>query len=135
LVPPINLRDDGLEATVAVVRRAASELTPFTLSLGPATTFAPVTPTVHLAVGGVGESALRYLRSELVGSPPLDRPDPHPFVPHVTLIQELDPAERIPVAVELLSGWEAEATFTAVHVLQHGDDRVWRPVVTEKLSK
>lgn len=135
LVPPLNARDEALTAAREVLARAAAELTPFTVTLGPVTTFAPVTPTVHLAVGGAGESALRYLRSTLVASPPFDRPDPHPFVPHVTLIQEMAPAVRIEYALEVLGAYEASATFDAVHLLRHGDDRVWRPIATEKLSK
>jgi 2'-5' RNA ligase len=135
LVPPINVRDDELSAGVSLVTRVASELTPFTVTLGPATTFAPVTPTVHLSVTGVGTSALSYLRSSLVETAPFDRPDPHPFVPHVTLIQEMDPASGIDAAVSVLAGWVEETTFSSVHVLRHGEDRVWHPIVSAKLTK
>lgn len=135
LVPPLNLREAEVPAARAALERAAAELTPFTVTIGPPTTFAPVTPTVHLAVGGVGVSALSYLRSTLVASAPFDRPDQHPFVPHVTLIQELVPASRIDAAVELLGGFEAEATFSSVHLLRHDEaDRVWKPIAEERLG-
>ena len=134
LVPPINLREDGLVAALDIVRRAAAELTPFELDVGPAITFAPATPTVHLEVGGVGLSALRYLRERLVGEPPLDRPDRRPFVPHVTLAQELLPVERIPAAIETLASWTATMTFDRVHVLRN-EGRRWTPFHAEKLSK
>src|SRR5688500_6188020 len=52
LVSPINLQDEPLLAALDLVRRAAEAAGPLTLTLGPATTFAPATPTVHLAVGG-----------------------------------------------------------------------------------
>ena len=71
LVSPINLRDRELGQALDLVRRAAAASTPFELQLGPATTFAPVTPTVHLAVGGAGTKALTDLRAAVTSGPSL----------------------------------------------------------------
>ena len=100
LVSPINLHDDALLAALDLVRKAAEASGPLRLALGPATTFAPVTPTVHLAVGGPDRDALLALRAAIVAAHPLARPDPHEFTPHVTLAQVLDPPERIPATLD-----------------------------------
>jgi len=96
LVSPLNLRDDGLLAALDRVRSAASAAAPLTVTLGPATTFDPVTPTVHLAVGGDGLDALLALRSAMVAEEPLARADPHEFTPHVTLARRARGAVPVP---------------------------------------
>lgn len=133
LVPPINLRDKELLSALDAVRAAAASSGPLALELGPATSFEPVTPTVHLAVGGAGLDALLALRAAVVAGPPLAREDPHEFVPHVTLAQQLAP-ERIGPAVASLADWQATVTVDRVHVLRHGDDRVWKPFAESTLG-
>lgn len=134
LVSPVNLQDDALLAALDLVRTAAEAAGPLRLTLGPATTFAPVTPTVHLAVGGDDLPSLLALRAAIVAEAPLARVDPHEFTPHVTLAQVLDPPERIPAALDALSSWEAEITFDRVHVLRMGDDKVWKPFAESRLG-
>jgi 2'-5' RNA ligase len=127
LVSPINLHDEPLLAALDLVRVAAEAASPLRLALGPATTFAPATPTVHLAVGGQDLDGLLALRAAIVADAPLARVDPHEFTPHVTLAQVVDPPERIPAALDALARWETEVTIDRVHVLRQGDDKVWKP--------
>lgn len=132
LVPPVNVRVDDVPEALRVVRKAASTVRPFTLRLGPPSTFLPDTPTLHLAVGGRGDatSVLRRLRDE-VFRPPLERPLTFGFVPHVTIADDMAP-ERIVAAIAALSGFVVEASFERVHLLQeqrHGDaHRQWVPI-------
>ena len=133
LVSPVNLRDKDLLAAMDLVLRGASSSAPLSLRLGPAASFEPVTPTVHLAVSGEGLDGLLSLRSSLVAAAPLSRPDPYDFVPHVTLAQEV-PAERIGPAVEALQDWVAEVTFDRVHVLVQGDQQIWKPFAESSLG-
>jgi 2'-5' RNA ligase len=133
LVSPVNLRDKDLLAALDLVRAAAKASGPLSLTLGPATSFEPVTPTVHLAVAGDGREALLALRQAMVGAAPLDRPEPHEYVPHVTLAQQVAP-ERIGPATEALAGWRAEVTFDRVHVLRQGDGQVWKPFAETALG-
>jgi len=125
LVPPVNVRDEDLAAALTLVRDAAAAATPLALTLGPVVTFHPVTPVVYLEVGGDldGLAALR----EAVFRPPLARPLSHPFVPHATLADEVDPA-RIPAALAALADYRAEVTIDRVHVLQEHPGRLWVPV-------
>lgn len=132
LVPPVNVRSDDLPAALAVVRTAASDLRSFTLRLGPPATFLPATPTLHLAVGGSGSAtqALGQLR-DAVFRAPLERPLTFPFVPHVTLADEMAP-ERIDAASVALQDYVAEMLVERVHLLQEVRDddgyRRWVPI-------
>jgi 2'-5' RNA ligase/ribosomal protein S18 acetylase RimI-like enzyme len=133
LVPPVNVREDDVDAAVAVVQAAAARTPPLRLGLGPVTTFAPVSPTLHLAVDGDLEQ-LRRLR-DAVFVPPLERTLTHDFVPHVTLVEQ---SERIDAALTALAGYTAEVVLTSVHVLRetHDDDtgRRWRPIADARLG-
>src|SRR5204862_7521114 len=75
---------------------------------------------------GPGVDALQALR-ERVFREPLARPLTWPFVPHVTVADEMAP-ERITAAADALAGYRAQVTFERVHVLEEGKGRVWTPL-------
>jgi 2'-5' RNA ligase len=133
LVPPVNVRDDDIEAAVAVVHAAAQGTAPLRLTLGPVTTFAPESPTIHLAVGG-DVDALTGLR-DAVFTAPLERSLTHPFVPHVTLVEE---SPRIDDAVRALADYRAEVVIDRVHLMRESRDdehhRIWRPMADAPLG-
>lgn len=124
LVPPVNVRADQVGAALDVVRAAAATTRPFSVTLGPPATFAPVSPVLYLAVGGTGAGAVAALR-DAVFTPPLARPLTHPFVPHVTLADEMPPP-RLDAAVAALAGYVRDVTFDRVHVMEEVG-RVWEP--------
>lgn len=103
LVPPVNVREDELAEALALVREAAASTRPLTLELGPVQSFLPVTPVVYLAVGGPSSGMVHRLQ-ELVLAGPLHRDLHHPFVPHVTVADDLA-EERIPAAMKALAGY------------------------------
>jgi len=126
LVPPVNVTASALADALAVLRAAAaSRVGPVRLRLGPATTFHPVTPVVYLAVDG-DVDALVALR-DAVFRPPLARRLTHPFVPHATIADEMDPT-RIPAAVAALADYRAEVTIDRLTLLAESPGRIWRPV-------
>lgn len=131
LVPPVNVREDDMPGALGVLRQAAAQTRPLDLRLGPATTFHPATPVVYLAVAG-DVAALHALRGR-VFHPPLERPLTLPFVPHVTLADDFDP-NRIPAAVAALADYVVDVRLEAVHVLEEGRGRVWRPVADAPFS-
>jgi 2'-5' RNA ligase len=133
LVAPVNLRDKELVAALDTVRRAAADASPLLLELGPATSFAPVTPTLHLAVAGPDVDGLHALRAAVMAAP-LDRPEAHAYVPHVTLAQELEPANRRDAAVAALGDWCEKVTFDRVHVLRQLPDHTWVPIADAGLA-
>lgn len=141
LVAPVNIRDDDLGAVRAVLRAAAAAARALELRIGPAATFAPESPTLHLAVrDGHGTSApsapLAALR-DAVRTGPLERDDPWPFVAHVTLAESFPP-DRIPGAVRLLAGVDEPWIATSVHLLEQrrraDGSPVWVPVREEPLG-
>lgn len=133
LVPPVNVREDDVPAALAVLRAAAAEVEPFDLDLGPVATFHPVTPVVFLAVRGAVD-AVDALRAALF-VPPLARPVDRPFVPHVTIGDDVDPA-RIAAAVAALADFDARWPVREAVLLE---DRApgphqWNPVASAQLG-
>jgi 2'-5' RNA ligase len=132
LVPPVNVREDALADALAVLRAAASKSGPVDLRIGPAATFLPVTPVVYLTVGG-DVDALHTLR-ERVFHPPLARELTHPFVPHVTVADDMDPA-RIPAAVVALADFVVDVRIGEMHLLEERRGHVWEPIADVPLSR
>src|SRR5438105_445120 len=111
LVPPVNVRDEQLGDALDVLKAAAAATKTFTAELGPVSTFHPDTPTLYLAVGD-GVDAVHTVR-ERVFVPPLARKLTWPFVPHVTLADEME-EPRLHAAVDALRDYRAAVTFDRV---------------------
>lgn len=135
LVPPVNVADRDLPNAFAIVRAAAATVPPLELRLGPVATFAPVNPVAYLRVGGEGQvlDALERLRAACLQGP-LERPQDHEFVPHVTVADDLV-AERLGPAPAVLADFTATITVDRVHVLAEQPGRVWRPVADALLGE
>jgi 2'-5' RNA ligase len=134
LVPPVNVREEQLPAALAVLRAAAAAApTSLTVALGPPRTFLPANPVLYLTVGGELED-LHALRDR-VFVPPLDRPLTWPFVPHVTLADEGEPA-AVQRSAEALDRYSAVVAFERIHLLQevHRDGRRWEPLADVALG-
>jgi 2'-5' RNA ligase len=131
LVPPIDLDPDGAVELRTLLRDVASGRESLQLRLGPAASFAPVTETLHLHVDG-DLTALHELRDDLRRAP-VDRPDHHPFVPHVTLLQRSDP-ERVAAGLATLIGEVGDWQVDRLHLLERlrpPGGAVWHPVAEE----
>lgn len=125
LVPPVNVREDRLGQALAVLRGAAAATRPFTVSLGPPSTFLPDNPTVHLVVAG-DDAEVRAVRDRVFVEP-LARALTWPFVPHVTLADDAAP-DRITAALIALAGYRVDVTFARVHLLREGPGRIWTAI-------
>ncbi|MGP8064904.1 MAG: GNAT family N-acetyltransferase [Acidimicrobiales bacterium] len=113
LVPPVNVREEGLVDVLRLVRGVATA-GPVEVVLGPARTFAPRTPVVYLEVGG-DTARIADLRRRL-SQPPLvpgvARPE-RPFVPHVTIGGRVDRA-RIAGALAMLDEFKLAVALATV---------------------
>ncbi len=131
LVPPVNLADQDVEQLQGLLRSVASATTPFTLRLGPMSSFSPDTPTLHLAVQG-DLPALRALRDQL-RVPPVNRPEVWPFTAHVTLRDSV-PADQIPPALQLFTGELPPWHVGRLYLLEFSPlnkAEVWLPIIEE----
>ena len=124
LVPPVNVREDRLSQALAVLRRAAAATRPFTVTLGPPASFMPDNPTIHLTIAD--DDHVQRLRDRVFVEP-LARPLTWPFVPHVTLADEADPA-RVTAALGALADYRVDVRFDKVHLLREGPGRIWAPI-------
>ena len=131
LVPPVNVNEARLPAVTDVIRNAADAVPPFRLELGPLRSFWPDTPVLHLEVGGDLET-LGRLR-EAVFRDPLARPLSWPFVPHVTITEDVEP-DRIPIMVEQLSAFRAAVTIARIQVLCEEPGRQWKTLIEVDLG-
>ena len=135
LIPPVNVREDSLEAVLANVRVAAAKSAPIAADLGPPDTFWPRTPVLYLAVSG-DLDAMTVLRNDL-GTGPLAPPSGRPvrqFVPHLTLDQRIDPG-RLPHTLEALADYRASYCFERVTVLEQDSNHRWQPLADIPLGK
>ncbi len=136
LVPPVNVRVADLGRALAGLRRAAASVPgPIEVTLGPVTSFAPDTPVLYLAVGGDDDAiaGLRRLR-DTVFEPPLARTLTWPFVPHVTLADEME-ADRIAAAAVALADYRVGVALTDLTLLEErSPGRLWTPVADIRLG-
>ncbi len=135
LVPPLNIRQETLEAVLEHVRTAAEKSSPIAVDLGPPATFWPRTPVLYLEVGGDLE-AMSELRGHLATgplSPPPARRE-RGFVPHLTLDQRIEPS-RLTHALEALADYRARYCFERVTVLEQDADHRWRPMADTALAR
>lgn len=134
LVPPVNVAERDLTTAFAAVRAAAEPTQPLELRLGPVSTFRPVNPVAYLAVTASDPhlAALVELRRRCLAGP-LDRPQDHEFVPHVTIASELG-ASRLDTVGETLADFRVEVTIDRVHVLAEQPGRVWVPIADMPLG-
>lgn len=136
LVPPVNVPERDLPRAFATVRQAAAAVAvaPLELRIGRAETFQPVNPVAYLCVeGGVEQvEALAALRSACLNGP-LERPQEHEFVPHVTIADELS-APRLDAVGSVLADFRVDLTIDRVHVLAEQPGRVWVPIADMPLA-
>ncbi len=124
LVPPVNVREEQVDGGIAAMRDALGAVRPFALTVGPATTFLPAAPVLYLAVSGDVE-ALHDVKQR-VFRPPFSRAVEWPYVAHLTLRDEMEPA-RIDAAVNALADFRSTFEVDRVHVLRE-QSGTWSPL-------
>jgi len=126
LVAPVNVNESEFDAAITRLRETAAARTPLVLTLGPVATFSPGRRVAYLAVSGPSLAQLLELR-EAVHQPPLYRDEGRPFIPHVTVCADAEPA-RIDAMVAAGTASFGPARFDTVHVLENlrDDDGLFR---------
>jgi 2'-5' RNA ligase len=126
LVAPVNVNESEFETAIARLRATVAARTPLILTLGPVATFSPGRRVAYLTVSGPSLAELFELRAA-VHEPPLYRDEARPFIPHITVCADAEPA-RIDAMVSAATASFGEARFDTVHVLENlrDDDGVFR---------
>lgn len=130
LVPPVNVPTERLGEVLALLRRTACEHRPFDVELGPVSTFAPDSPVLYLALSR-GRKEVASLRDG-VFSGPLSRSLSWPFVPHVTICEEVSD-DKSAAGLSVLSAYRASFSVEGIHLLVE-EQRVWRPLADVSLG-
>ncbi len=93
LIPPhvtvkesFEADEDTLQQTITALKKVANDIKPFTLNINKVSTFAPVTNTIYFKIEPVQE--LLDLNEKL-NSGEFDDNRTHPYVPHMTVAQDL----------------------------------------------
>jgi len=135
VVPPIDLLPEQVDELWPRLAATAARFRPLHLVLGPASTFAPRTMTIHLAVEGDVEPLTR-LRDQLRVAP-LPQAERWPFVPHVTLREEAS-ADLIDQSLGAFAEVRLDVEVDALRLLEHlprpeGGRNWWRPIASGPL--
>lgn len=127
ILPPRPLLANP-EEVLPEMREKCQLLEPFEAQLSEVQTFWPVKGVVYLSMGA-GSERLVGLHDRL-NSGPLERVEPFPYVPHITLAQELDEAETRTVLEEASHEWARYGGQTAFRVeslslVRQQEDQSW----------
>lgn len=135
LVPPVNVREADVPEALAIVRVAAAASEPFVAWAGPPESFAPSSPVLYLPVEDP-DGTIAKLRGRLLTGP-LARKAPWPFVPHITICDDMPEAE-MKAAIQLLVHYRREIELGAAAVLEQlrdeGGLRRWVTVAETPLG-
>ncbi|MHB1491981.1 2',5' RNA ligase family [mine drainage metagenome] len=127
LLGPTVVAEDELDALGVHLAEIASQFRPFVLHLRGTGSFRPVSPVVFVqVVEGISicEDLERAVRSG-----PLEQELRFNYHPHVTVAHEVD-EDALERAFDGLAGFEASFVMDGFQSYHHGDDGVWRPVMT-----
>ena len=124
LLPPTQVDSDTVDDFVSHLEAVAARHAPFTMVLGGAASFRPVSPVVFVQVAE-GISSCEQLERD-VRSGPVTRVLEFNYHPHVTIAHNLDDAALDLAAAERAT-YRAEFPVTEFDLFEQGEDLVWRP--------
>lgn len=125
LLGPTVLDPGELEEAHGHLERVVAAAEPFSIHLRSSGTFRPVSPVVFVQLAeGIAECE-RLERA--VRSGPLAQELRFNYHPHVTVAHEL-PDDALDRAFAEMADYDARFVCSGIHLYEHGDDGVWRPV-------
>jgi len=132
LLPPTEVDRADVARIEAHLARVAAEHAPFTLHLRGTGTFRPVTDVVFVAVAA-GISECELLAEAVCAMPAIQRPLRFPYHPHVTVAQDVEPAQLDAVFADL-ARFEARFPVAGFTLFDHDTDGRWRAYRDYRLS-
>ena len=136
ILPPRPLSANP-EELLPELREKCQLLEPFEAKLAEVQTFWPVKGVVYLCIS-TGSERLVELHDRL-NCGPLSRLEPFPYVPHITVAQELDEAETRAVLQEASQQWARYAGKTTFRVeslflVRQLEDQSWSDLASGALA-
>jgi 2'-5' RNA ligase len=104
LLPPRSL-ENALDGPLETIRRRCALFEPFDATVYGVCTFWPISGVVYLSCSA-GRNRLTELHDAL-NSAELERQEIHPYVPHITIAQDLDEQRAAAVLADVEREWSA----------------------------
>lgn len=121
LKDPFTVEESELEGLVREIRKTAKECRPFKLEIIKYSSFYPVTNTLYMKAA---ENKELIELQERLDEGPLERKREHPFIPHITIGQEMDYDELSDVfgrlKLETIHHEELIDRFSLLYQLENG---------------
>jgi 2'-5' RNA ligase len=102
VLPPRNLQS-SLENTIDAAKKACASFQPFSVAVDSVSSFWPVSGVVYLSISAGSDSLVRL--HEILNSGDLAAPEPHHYVPHITVAQGLDENHNQEILREVRQAW------------------------------
>lgn len=125
LLGPTEIDAANLSRVEKQLGEIASAHPPFTLHLRGTGTFRPVTEVVFVTVAA-GISECEQLNAAIHEIEGIERTAKFPYHPHVTVAQDVTPAQ-LDAVFDDLAGFEAQFRVAGFTLFEHGSDGRWRP--------
>jgi 2'-5' RNA ligase len=125
LLGPTEIDAADLKLIERRLGEIAAEHPPFTLHLRGTGTFRPITEVVFVAVAA-GISECEQLNAAIQDIGGIDRETRFPYHPHVTVAQDVPPAQ-LDAAFRDLAGFEARFPVKGFTLFEHSSGARWRP--------
>jgi 2'-5' RNA ligase len=116
---------DALPAVEKHLESVAAGQAPFTIHLRGTGTFRPITEVVFVTLA-VGISECELLAEAITSSDDINRGSRFPYHPHVTIAQDVSPAE-LDAAFADLADFSAIFHVGSFTLFSHGGEGPWRP--------
>jgi 2'-5' RNA ligase len=125
LLGPTEVPTDLLPVVEKHLEAVASAQAPFVIHLRGTGTFRPITEVVFVTLAvGIGECEL--LAGAIAAAEGVHRMSRFPYHPHVTVAQDVSPADLDKV-FDNLSGFSARFDVVSFTLFSHGGEGPWRP--------
>jgi 2'-5' RNA ligase len=125
LLGPTEIEAADFKAIERSLSGVAAGYPAFSLLLRGTGTFRPVTEVVFVAVAA-GISECEQLNAAIYNIAGIERATKFPYHPHVTVAQDVPPAQ-LDAAFHDLAGFEARFAVDGFTLFEHGSDGRWRP--------
>lgn len=125
LLGPTEVATADLPAIERHLEKVAAAQAPFKIHLRGTGTFRPVTEVVFVTLV-VGISECELLAEAISSADEISRQSRFPYHPHVTVAQDVPPAD-LDAVFDDLAGFSCRFPVTAFTLFSHGGEGPWRP--------